>query len=667
MARTRKAIQPLNLSSYEVLIEDNLSKSEYFKVSQFDGYFYGGRNAFLIAGSTELKAGTEVLVEILNSEGTTVYSAPISQFVEGSSQLIQVEVYRDTPIGNGKIVIMGCAETYADGTPVPLEWRDTFNVRWTSDVIISPLVQNRTTIRLATKPAIDVKEKFYFEPSSSVFTQKIQVPIDISITPKYFNVYQNGYTMRAIGPVSTSRYFAEYLNGVVTGSFVHPNGTASVQLPITRIYNKRIAESVGSLIYVGNTDDDILTSAEITGLNIEYDLLISENTGSAISFADIRLVDMETLSGEIHKVKFSYKKATDPGQFKLLGEILTDTSELLTIDSGSKIINSGKFRQIVIPDYWYAETMSISKSDIVKNPPQYYLTSSLVTNQNIKQNCYYLLDSINATPNIVLNNFENNASYFIGTKENNAISLFTGSEYTLSFNALVTRASASVELLQSDYSMEIYLVPIENSSRLLETNQMGQLLGTLTPQTYFQSENFDTVELNFIPKINQQGLFGLRFVVYGGFWNIANVSLKAADEPMFSPDEIRVLLPNTEYRDSLVVFKAEFLDIDNNSILDFAESVPVYFTGSDAGSSGTALGMRNGVASSASFGGAPYTASITFGTPYPNTDYAVVLSGEDVRVWSIQNKTPSGFEINTNSNVPLLYDVDWITVVYGES
>ena len=107
MARTRKSIQPLNLYKYDVLIEDKATRSDYFKVTQFDGNFYGGRNAFLLAGNVALRPNSKILVEILNKDGNTVYSAPVAFFIEGNSRLVQIEVYNDTPIGPGKIVLLG--------------------------------------------------------------------------------------------------------------------------------------------------------------------------------------------------------------------------------------------------------------------------------------------------------------------------------------------------------------------------------------------------------------------------------------------------------------------------------------------------------------------------------------------------------------------------------
>jgi len=600
MARTRKSIQPLNLYKYDVLIEDKATRSDYFKVTQFDGNFYGGRNAFLVAGAGVLRPNSKILVEILNKDGTTVYSAPITSFIEGSSRLVQIEVYSDTPIGVGKLVLLGCADTYLDGTPVPANWEGKYNVRWITDVVISPRVENKTPIRFEASPSMVATEKFYYAPSSSLGAQQLRVPIDVELTPKYYNVFPNGYLAKIRG---IGEYQSEYLGGFITGAITFGNDTvsetASVNIPITKIYNSDLAESQGTLIYTNNNIlvlDAFLSSSGVysaslqqfgsvvvsSSINIEYSKLISFDTGSNISFSKLRIVDLKTISGEIHRIRLSYKPSTEPGEFVLLGDIDTAVSELLAIDSGSRIVETGTFTNIQLTDYWYSETMSLQRN--VNNPtiPNYYISSSLSSSYlPIVQSSTTLLNSITTTPQIVNNSYIDNVSYFIGTKNTNTLQLFPRVEYTIAFDAVVSNTSQSITLDQSDYSLEIYLVNEGGlTGKLITPDARGQLLGTLTPTSTFQRQNFENTEFNFIPKIIATGNFGLRFVSYGGFWNIANVSVKPAQEPFFSPDEIDILIPNVNYADSVITFRAQYLDVNNNSIGLSTFSPPTYFTGS---------------------------------------------------------------------------------------
>jgi hypothetical protein len=604
MARTRKFASVQNLYKYDVLIEDRGPKSDYFKISQFDGYLYGGRNAFLIAGSSVLRPGTKILVEVLDKNGGTIFSAPVPDYIEGNSRLIQVEIYQDTPIGPGKIVVLGCAEKYLDGTPIPSDWKNEYNVRWIADVIISPLFENKTPIRFANPPRIVVEEKRYVTPLTASFSQSVTEPYDIRIAPKFFNVFNNGYLISVSGTGDADRYYTKHLGGKFTGSVqwndsVTGPETVSIDLPITRIFNKFTAESNATLLYSNKntliTDlyisqsgqyETILNKTKTIGvtssLNIVYSEETREDIGPERSYAEVRIVDLATLSGEIDKVKLSYKALTDEGEFTALAEIPTAVSELLSVDIDGRIIETGRFRDIQPRDYWYSATMSLSRNELNPTIPSYYNSASFISkdDDNALQSCFFLLDAITGTPQVVDGDYIDGKAYFIGTREENPIRLFPRSEYTLAFEALVSRVSASITFDQDDYSLEVYLVPLSGSaSRVLTTDPRGQLLGTLTPTATFERQNFETVNFNFFPQIIEEGDYGIRFVIYGGAWNIANVSMKVAEERFFSPDEITALVPNEFKNRDFVLYKAEFLDVDNNSTAITATSIPTYFDG----------------------------------------------------------------------------------------
>lgn len=58
---------------------------------------------------------------------------------------------------------------------------------------------------------------------------------------------------------------------------------------------------------------------------------------------------------------------------------------------------------------------------------------------------------------------------------------------------------------------------------------------------------------------------------------------------------------------------------------------------------------KEGIVPSSSFGGSPWTASVTFSVPFTSNNYSVVVTGEDARMWSIQSKLSGSFVINSNS------------------
>lgn len=61
-----------------------------------------------------------------------------------------------------------------------------------------------------------------------------------------------------------------------------------------------------------------------------------------------------------------------------------------------------------------------------------------------------------------------------------------------------------------------------------------------------------------------------------------------------------------------------------------------------------------------------YTASVLLSSSYLNDLYSVSLTcGADIRTLSVTNKTPSGFDINSNSTSAMTDDVYWVTVPYN--
>ena len=70
--------------------------------------------------------------------------------------------------------------------------------------------------------------------------------------------------------------------------------------------------------------------------------------------------------------------------------------------------------------------------------------------------------------------------------------------------------------------------------------------------------------------------------------------------------------------------------------------------------------IQFGEISGSLFQGNPRTYEVILTNPYPDTSYVITVTGEDTRLWSIFNKTTSGFTISSNSYVPLTGYVYWM-------
>jgi len=89
----------------------------------------------------------------------------------------------------------------------------------------------------------------------------------------------------------------------------------------------------------------------------------------------------------------------------------------------------------------------------------------------------------------------------------------------------------------------------------------------------------------------------------------------------------------------------------------------IYITGSYGGGGGGGGGtneIKAGAVAPSSFSGTPSSSVITFNTVMSDANYGVSVIGGDARSWTIDNKTTSGFTINTNSTVALTTSASWI-------
>ena len=159
MARTFKQPPRQNLLRVPVLIEDIKSYSEYFEVSDLNRILHAGKNGFLIRGSSFLRQNRGISIEILDRFDNPVFSSPIDGFSEAGSRLVSVEIFQKTHRGPGKLILLGVADTYSDGRPIPKQWQGRTNVRWVIPIQIEPRNQNTSKIRLTNAPIATVAER----------------------------------------------------------------------------------------------------------------------------------------------------------------------------------------------------------------------------------------------------------------------------------------------------------------------------------------------------------------------------------------------------------------------------------------------------------------------------------------------------------------------------
>jgi len=125
--------------------------------------------------------------------------------------------------------------------------------------------------------------------------------------------------------------------------------------------------------------------------------------------------------------------------------------------------------------------------------------------------------------------------------------------------------------------------------------------------------------------------------------------------------------------ESLIVFDG-FVVVSSGSVGTFSGSFLGNATTATSASYATTssfasnvLKTKAGSLANTSFGGTPYTASVTFSSAFNNTNYSIAVTGEDARIFTIESKTASGFVVNTNSNTAVTGTTYWTCTVFGEN
>jgi hypothetical protein len=518
------------LSSFQTFLVDDTPNSTYFKITEFKDTFTGGKNGFLIEGSEYLKETTEIKIQILDVAGNPVYYEPgngVPEYYEGTSKLIAVYIYEDTPIGEAKITILGELKSYVDDggvvRDVPDEWKNVYNVKWEKPFKINRLLSNEDKVRFYKRPNVSITEivKPIYSNILTNVTQKgivdgfAQVPgtgvrlTDFSNPTSYLVQINDGgaWTGSVVG---TTIEFADLGFSSVVSDVIN-NTDLYIQTPYTQ----------NGLVSDFSNQGYTASFNYIEGL----DNLKTALTGS---FAKITLSDLTTFVGDVARVKIFRKSQSDLSDYQFIQEIQLESNEVLK-DLETTTKNEEYYGGFDLFNY--------------KN---YWLTSSNNITTAFNQN--YLYNSVK------LNSSTTNLFFTSKSLDVNA-----NTEYTLTFNARVGSPANTSD------SLKVYLSGSRQSTFGNVTTDVAttQNIITLTSDNSLLQKS--QINANF--KADDLSNVKLVFEVKGTDWYISDVSMRASQETSFSPDEISFIqpIPRTLPRETFD-FRFQFYDINNNYI-----------------------------------------------------------------------------------------------------
>jgi hypothetical protein len=519
------------LTNYGTFLNDTNPNSNYFRITEFKDTFTGGKNGFLIEGSQYLKESTELKVEILDVEGNPVYWEPgngIPEYYEGLSKVIAIYVYEDTPIGLGKITILGEAKTYIDENgnvqDVPDEWKGIYNLKWERTFQINRLLSNEDKVRFYRRPAVTINEivKPIFNnivttviqtgsvDGSSQSPRAGQSLTDYTLPTSYLLTTTDD-TFWTASVVGTTIEFKELGVSLLANDLVNDrNLTVSTPYTVNGIVTDFIGQGyTASFNYVEGVDN---LKTALTG-----------------SFAKITLSDLTTFVGDVARVKVFRKSQSDLADFQFIQEIQLESNELL-VDLESTTKNQefyGLFDNRNFKNYWVT-----SSNNLTTQFNQDFLFNSVKLDANGGPYRYFTTKSIAITEN---------------------------AEYTLNFNTRLLQNLNSTNYIsvyisgskQSTFGGVTINVP--SSQEIIKIYSDNSLLQKTSKTINFKADGLSDAKLYFDVK--------------GMGWHISDVSLRASQESSFSPDEITFIqpVPRTLPRETFD-FRFQFYDINNNYI-----------------------------------------------------------------------------------------------------
>ena len=533
MARIKKFAPEQNLSSFQTFVVDANPNSDYFRITEFKDTFTGGKNGFLIEGSQYLKESTEIKIEILDVAGNPIYYEPgngIPEYYEGISKLIAVYIYEDTPIGLGKITILGELKEYEDNgvvRQIPSEWQGAYNVKWERTFQINKKLSNEDRVRFYRRPKVVIDEivKPIFSGNPPSITQTGSLN-GIPLVPGQ-NVNLTNFSL----PTSYRLVIASGSNwtGSVEGQTITFDNI-NYSPTIDEVVNK--TEIVVSPPYAENglvksfTDETYsVTFPYIEGVGD----LATALTGS---FAKINITDMKTFVGDAARVKVFRRSQSQLTDYEFVQEIQLESNELLrditTFAKNEELY--GQFTEQILNEYW--------------------VTSSNDISIELNQDFLYNSVKLNSSPS---NYFHTSQSFNIQS----------GVEYTLDLNV---RKSQNIS---NDY-LKVFLSGSYNGTSVSQTiTQINSSNGILQKTNFTENIIADNIQTA-----------SLYFEVSGSDWYINNVSLKASQETSFSPDEITFIqqVPKTLVAETFD-YRFEFYDINNNYIPVIVEKTKTFVGG----------------------------------------------------------------------------------------
>lgn len=417
MSLTFKKVARENLSNKSVYVDDTTPTSpQYFRVSDVPEVLTKGKNLLRIsAHPTNLVEGSQILVDVRDSNGNPIYFEIPNYLEDDKSRVISIWIYNDkgednTANGDATITLVATSKVGINGEPIPDRFKNKPNVRWRRTVNVDRNRKNTSEIIFKSDvlPSVSISESIdSYQNLPKINTQLKLVSSNLGVLLiQYQKPSAVEYIYKGNTPIVIIKEGSNTFNSEMIGYRIDFGMGSGTDWTPTTLYDNplintsRVYRTIKSLI--NNTtavlNSPITTSfADREGLLHTYNFAKFSNprisyfsTGSNIStenersFANLTLSNVDPIAGVVDKIKVLIKSDGLPGEYELLNEVTVPFSSSFDI----KIpIPSEHLRDPKLLKIQYLNSIgNISRTETITSPyffegGNYYLggTRNLIT------------------------------------------------------------------------------------------------------------------------------------------------------------------------------------------------------------------------------------------------------------------------------------------------
>lgn len=632
----------------------------YFNINYIPEYFAAGKNLIIISGNSNfLKVDSEVKMELLDSNNTPIYLEYHKYTDIYGRRYITAHIQNNVAQGTGLLTIIGVATKVIDENGISRDinanYRNSFNLKWSKRVRISPFERNISQIAFMTPPTIEFVEDYrndfyvtypYGNPRTSIFQAPGGYKIQYSKKSNQTGINASNYNSMYLPSTDENLNIDEISRGNITvtadninenrristdsnrkttyrlksrgnttfsseilqedNSGVYPNGISIISTEydtpdetfsgyddiaggtfeisasaivdysntivppagykfsdksnaidysgkIVRFINKKTIEvSPPYIREIVPINDDNAKPIEYIIPFISASEIVLKWSGQPIytsvpaysNIAKIKISGLNTVGGEIDKVRIYSKFKNSVGDFKLLSEEKLQSYNLLISSESIEYRKSiGKFvDRDIIDNYWVSDLIDARVIDSMSFSNSVMVNAMRVGTKNYESGHIVIEPIIDIT-------YDEDSDYEITA---NIIFNNSGSNNSISDSTLTFLMSGSAfDNTDKFYNLEGDIA------------EQGRIIGRITPSGNDEQKDFKKLIFKFTPDSGGIGKF--KIIVTGGYWYLSDINIKSCHDVGYNPSSTEFLVNlEPKWDNTTYDFKFEYVDYLGN-------------------------------------------------------------------------------------------------------